>query len=227
MAAMIRALIFDFDGMILDTESTIYQSWVEVYQAYNCKLSLEEWVKNIGTSEEPFDPLRELKKQLGRPLDGQAIDQARRQREMELVMNLPVLDGVEDYLKGARGLGLKLGLASSSRGGWVVNHLTRLGILDLFDAINTGDDVPHTKPDPTLYVMNLAQLGVKSDEAVAFEDSPNGILAAKRAGLYCVVVPNSMTRSLPVDHADLLLNSLADLPLEELLLRIAASRSAS
>ncbi len=224
---MIRALIFDFDGTILETEGPVFQSWEEVYKAYGCQLSLEEWATNIGTAEEPFIPLDDLEKRLGRSLDRSAIEQRRRQREIELVLSQPALAGVENYLRDAHRLGLKLGLASSSTCQWVTSHLSRLGFLEYFDVVNAGDDVPLTKPDPAVYEITLEQLGVRPEQAVAFEDSPNGVLAAKRAGVFCVAVPNPITRSLSIDHADLHLNSLAEMPLEELLFCIEGSQKSS
>jgi len=217
---MIRALIFDFDGTILDTETPIYQSWEEVFDTYGLQLSLEKWVANIGTAEETFYPMDELEKQYGRPLDRHGIEQARRQRELALILSEPALPGAEAYLRDARRLGLKIGLATSSSCDWVISHITRLGMLDYFEVINAGDDVHCTKPDPALYMKTLHELGAKGQEGLAIEDSPNGILAAKRAGMYCVAVPNPMTRLLPIDHADLRLDSLTEMPLEELLRRI-------
>jgi HAD superfamily hydrolase (TIGR01509 family) len=224
---MIRALIFDFDGTILETEGPVLQSWQELYQSYGSSLTLEEWAVNIGTAEETFDPLDELEKRLGRGLDRDRVAPARRQRELDIIVHQPVLPGVQEYLDDARRLGLKVGLASSSSCAWVTGHLSRLRLLDYFDVINARDDVPRTKPDPILYLATLAGLGVEGKQAVAFEDSPNGVLAAKRAGMQCVAVPNAITRRLPIQGADLWLDSLAELPLEELLRQIEASRADS
>ena len=86
-----------------------------------------------------------------------------------------------------------------------------------FDAIKTSADVERVKPDPALYLAALDALGLDATEAIALEDSPNGIAAAKAAGLFCVAIPNAMTHDLDVSAADLRLASLADLPLAELL----------
>ena len=93
----------------------------------------------------------------------------------------------------------------------------RLGLMEHFDAIKCANDVTNVKPDPELYLIALVALKVRASEAIALEDSPNGILAAKRAGLFCVAVPNPITVQLSLDHADLRLDSLAELPLEKLL----------
>ena len=216
---MIRALVFDFDGLILDTEYPEYLSWQEIYQAYGASLPLSAWERSIGSMDlDLFDPYAYLEVQLGRPVDREAIRAKRRPRFAELVAAQGVLPGVEDYLAGARRLGLKLGLASSSSRAWVAGHLARFGLNgNTFDCLCCGDEVKRTKPDPELYYAALDALGVWGDQAVALEDSPNGVAAAKAAGLYCVAVPNGLTRHLAFGQADLRLNSLADMPLEKLL----------
>lgn len=213
----VRALIFDFDGLILETEGPIFQSWQELYRQYQRELSFDQWATIIGTAENDFDPLIDLAAQIETPLDGKMVDPLRRQRELDLIAEQVVLPGVMDYLEGAKRLGLKVGLASSSSCGWVTSHLERLGLLDYFDCIKASDDVKRTKPDPELYMQALQAFDLRPGQAVAFEDSPNGIRAAKQAGLFVVAVPNELTRRLALDEADIQLDTLADLPLEELL----------
>jgi len=213
---MIRAIVFDFDGLILDTELPEFQSWQEIYQAHGCTLPLAVWATCIGTTE-AFDPCAYLEEQLGRAVDRKAVQLQQRQQCDALIAAQAVLPGVHDYIADARRLDLQLGVASSSSRAWVHGHLTRLELHQHFVCIACRDDVPRTKPDPALYQAALAALGVRPEEAIALEDSPNGILAAKRAGLFCVAVPNVLTRQLPLDHADLQIPSLAALPLSELL----------
>ncbi|MEW5871600.1 MAG: HAD family hydrolase [Chloroflexota bacterium] len=219
---MIRALVFDFDGLILETETPIFQSWQELYREYGQELSFETWAKIIGTADTEYEPLRALEELLGALLERQAVEARRLQRETELVQEQPVLPGVEQYLQDAHRLGLKVGLASSSPCSWVQGHLTRLGLLDYFDAIRASDDVERTKPDPALYTLAVQGLGVSPGQAIALEDSPNGLLAARRAGLFCVAVPNDLTRSLALEQADMQLASLAHMPLETLLVEVEA-----
>jgi HAD superfamily hydrolase (TIGR01509 family) len=214
---MIKAILFDFDGLILDTETPDYQSWQETYQAYGCELPLEIWKNNIG-SVDLFDPVAYLEEQLGRPVNRRELHELRRRRDDELLAAQSTCPGVEAYLEEAAGLGLKIGVASSSRHAWVDTHLTRLGLIDRFDIICCRDDVDdRSKPDPAVYLAALHALEVRAGQALALEDSPNGVLAAKRAGLYCVVVPNQMTRDMRLDGADHRLNSLVDVPLAQLI----------
>jgi HAD superfamily hydrolase (TIGR01509 family) len=213
---LIRALIFDFDGLILDTEGPEFQSWIEIYQYHGARLEFAVWAATIGTAS-TFDAYAELERQVGRPLDRAAIRAHRRQRNEELFAAEAVRPGVLDYVREARERGLGLAVASSSPRSWVGGHLERLGIINHFDHLRCADDVQLVKPDPELYLSAIDALGVAANEAIALEDSPNGILAAKRAGLYCVAVPNPLTRQLPLDLADLRVESLADLPLQRLL----------
>jgi HAD superfamily hydrolase (TIGR01509 family) len=223
---VIHALIFDFDGLILDTELPVFRSFQEICQEHGCSLSLSTWASCIGTSQE-FNFLDYLEAQLGRPVDRAAISLKRQQREMELIQLESVMPGVESYITEAKRLGLKMGLASSSARAWVTEHLARLGLGGQFDSIKCADDVRRAKPDPELYQAALTELGLQPTEAIALEDSPNGILAAKRAELFCVAVPNALTCQLPLNQADMRLDSLADLPLERLLLEVEKRRQAA
>jgi HAD superfamily hydrolase (TIGR01509 family) len=219
---MIKALIFDFDGLIIDTEGPDYQAWQETYESFGCTLPLAEWAAEIGTYG-AFDPYDYLARQIGGPIDLAAVRARRRARFAELIEQQAVLPGVESYIREARARGLRVGIASSSPRSWVVGHLLRFGFDRGFDSIKTADDVERVKPDPALYLAALDALGVQAHEALAFEDSPNGARAATRAGIYCVVVPNRLTQQLPFEAAYLRLASLAELPLAELLARVDAT----
>ena len=214
---MIKGLIFDFDGLILDTETPIFQAWQEIFERHGCTLTFETWADCIGRAQDAFDPCDHLETCLGHPIDRKCVRFEEEQRETQLILNQPVLPGVREMIVTAKELGLKLGVASSSQRDWVIGHLTRLGLIDQFDGFRCADDVERAKPAPDLYLAVLEALSLQSDQAIAFEDSPNGVRAAKRAGLFCVAVPNALTKALPLDHADLTLASLEDVTLEELL----------
>jgi len=220
---MIQALVFDFDGLILDTEAPMFQSWQEIYRSYGRQLDLEKWVSNIGKGEDDFDPAEDLAQMIGQRLDRDSLVSLYQKRKRALIDSQPVLPGVGDYLKGARRLGLKVGLASCSSCEWVTEHLDRLELLEYFDCIRAAEHVRSLKPDPEVYLSTLEYLEVQPEQAIAFEDSTYGALAARRAGMYCVVVPNPLSRLFPVDHADVHLDSLGELPLEKLLQRIETS----
>jgi beta-phosphoglucomutase-like phosphatase (HAD superfamily) len=216
---VIRALIFDFDGLILDTEEPIYRSWLEVYEAHGETLPFERWVQIVGSTTTEFNPQHYLEERLGRPLAQDVLDR-RIARRVEMILAERLLPGILLHIDAAKSLGLKLGVASSSTRDWVIGHLDRLGILGRFDCVRCRDDVNHAKPAPDLYLAVLDCLAVSANEAIAIEDSPNGVIAAKRAGMRCVAIPNSITASLDLSAADLVLRSLAEITLPELLDRL-------
>lgn len=217
---MIRAVVFDFDGLILDTEEPVYRSWLEVYQANGEELPFELWVQIVGSTTSGFHPQHHLEERLGRPLPKEVLDR-RIGRRTEMILAQKVLPGVVQHIDSAKAMGLKLGVASSSTGDWVRGHLARLDILDSFDCLRCRDDVAKAKPEPDLYIAVLDCLGVRASEAIAIEDSPNGVMAAKRAGMRCVAIPNSITARLDLGQADVLLGSLAEVSLAELLRKLA------
>ena len=217
---MIEALIFDFDGLILDTETPDYLSWKAVYESFACELPLAIWLDNIG-SVDFFNPYTYLEELVRRPIDRTAVHAQRQQLDRALLAQQTILPGVESYLAEARRMGLKIGLASSSQHEWVDGFLAQLGLIERFDVVCCRDDVGNRgKPDPAVYLAALEALDVAAQHTLALEDSPHGSLAAQRAGLRCVIIPNQMTRALsfgPVDHR---LDSLIDMPLLQLLVQI-------
>ena len=220
-------LIFDFDGLILDTETVIFEAWNEIYRAHGADLPLELWANCIGTSHHAFDVFGYLETRTGRPVDRKELSERHHRMVMGRLESMPPRPGVLDYLEEARKLRIALALASSSHQDWVMGHLSRLGIAERFHSIRTADDVEKVKPDPELYDLTLTFMGVSPDRALAFEDSPNGVKAARAAGVYCVAVPNSVTGRLPLDHADDRIGSMAELTLRDLLHRIETSKGSS
>ena len=212
----IRALVFDFDGIVIDTETPDFVTWRRVFEEHGVSLDRELWEGFIGSGLGSFDVSSHLDELVGRPIATETLRAERRARYLAAVEASPVLPGVEDMISEARAAGLRLGVASSSTREWVEGHLARRGLLRYFDAVRCRDDVAATKPDPELYMSAVDALGVEPECAIAIEDSANGVTAAKRAGLFCVVVPNPMTSAMRLDQADLRLRSLADVSLGDL-----------
>jgi HAD superfamily hydrolase (TIGR01509 family) len=214
----IKAFIFDFDGLIMDSETPEYEAWQAVFEQYGFSLPLSEWQKALGTSRLEFDPPTYLEELIGHPINKKKIEHDHKVISMSKISKLPPLPGVEELVKSAHEKGIVMAVASSSSADWVWCNLSRLGLSRYFDTICTGDEVQAVKPDPALFQMALDELHVEPHEAIVFEDSPNGITGAQNAGIFCVAIPNSISCQLNVDHADLILNSLADTTVEKLLL---------
>src|SRR5229473_3847275 len=181
---LIRALIFDFDGLILETEEPIFRSWKEVYEARGVALPFDLWVRTVGSSNQAFHPQRYLEERLGVPLSQDVLDR-RVARRAEMVLAEPLRPGVVDMAKAARARGMKVGVASSSSRDWVKGHLGRLGILDRFDCAVCRDDVEHVKPDPDLYLASLACLALAPAAALAISNTVGGVSGATRDGVGC------------------------------------------
>ena len=216
----IKALIFDFDGLILDTETPDVQAWENIYAEYGIPFPVESWGQVIGgTGASDFDAAVHLQSLLSDQLDLAGLKTRQNHISHSLVEQQQVLPGVIDYLHKADRLGLKLAIASSSHHAWVDTHARRLGIFHYFDHVICADDVGpgRTKPNPDLFLLALERLRVRKSEAIVFEDSPNGVRAAKSAGIFVVAVPNPVTSLLAIENANLTLRSLADLSLPELL----------
>ncbi|MGG1571901.1 HAD family hydrolase [Fictibacillus sp. NRS-1165] len=215
---MIKALVFDFDGLILDSETSVYNAIQEIFTEHSCSMPLELWQECIGTKDH-LDPFEYLEEQINKKVDIKGLRAQHHERVLAMLEGEKALPGVEDYLEAAKELGLKIALATSSSREWVTGHLEKLNLLSYFDCLKTADEVERVKPDPALYLEAVKCLGVKPEEAIAFEDSANGAKAAKAAGLYCVVIPNEVTRGLAFGDVDHQLESLAEVQLIELMSR--------
>lgn len=217
---MLKALIFDFDGLILDTETPEYRTWQTIYREHGFELPHDEWSRIVGgyglSNFDAADHLAHLSQ--GR-LDPAPLRQRLAEESLAIIHAQAALPGVHAMLEAAKTHGLKLAIASSSPHSWVDAHAQRLGLFHYFDQVICADDVApgRTKPNPDLFLLALEQLGVEKEAAVIFEDSPNGALAANRAGVFVVAVPNPVTALLDLSHADLVVNSLAELTLADLL----------
>ncbi len=224
---MIKALIFDFDGLILDTESPEFISFQEMFAEFGLEFPLSEWASNIGKGviETGPTPYEILQSRVQIPFDFESVRARRRARNASLVLANEVLPGVCDYLAAAQKLGLKLGVASSSGSEWVEGHLKRLGLYNFFDSIRCADHVAKAKPDPELYLAVLKALKVDAKEAIAFEDSRNGTKAARAAGIFTVVVPNPITRYSDLAEASMRLESMSGISLASLLKKIESTQN--
>jgi HAD superfamily hydrolase (TIGR01509 family) len=217
---MIQALLFDFDGLILDTETPEFVCWQDIYREHGFDFPRERWGSIIGgNGHSNFDAAEHLSHLSQGRLDSASLRARNRLESDQVILAQKPLPGVVEYLQDAKRLGLKLAIASSSDRNWVHTHAKRIGVFDYFDHVVTAEDVGlgRTKPNPDLFLVALNRLKVPKEAAIVFEDSPNGVKAANRAGIFVVAVPNSVTSTLSIQGANLILNSLSELSLSELL----------
>jgi HAD superfamily hydrolase (TIGR01509 family) len=217
----IRAFLFDFDGLIIDTETASRAGWEWLYREHGHELPPEKWALVVGTVG-AWNPMEHLEELVGEPLERDALNERRYAHELTLLEAEQLRPGISDYLAAAERHGLKRAIVSSASRRWIDMHLSRVERAVGWDAIITADhDERRAKPNPAMYLEALDVLGVAADEAVVFEDSPNGVRAGRAAGIFVVAVPNAVTRDYALDEADLVVESLAALPPDELLARFS------
>ena len=215
---MIRALILDFDGLILDTETALIDAYGDVHEAHGIPFERAVFTRSVGHADFSFDPWRTF----GASADRDSLELERRAFNRVRSEAKPILPGVVALMDLAREARLRMGLASNSGHEHVDGHLARLGLLDRFDFVACRADVASPKPEPDVYRLVLNRFGLGGREAIAFEDSLTGIIAAKRAGLWVAAVPNASTGHHDLSGADLCVASLADCRLPDLLARFGA-----
>ncbi len=214
----LAGLLFDFDGLILDTETSEYLTVAESFADHGLELSRDAWVSIIGTADHPHWT-EMLETALGRPLTNrEEVLETRRARHHARISKETIRPGVVELATEAHDAGLGVAVASSSPLDWVLGHLTRLGIDHLFPVRATRDDVGHqrTKPHPDLFLLAADRLAIDPRACVVLEDSEPGVTAANAAGCTTVGVPAGMTAHLAFGHADLVVPSLAEVALADL-----------
>jgi HAD superfamily hydrolase (TIGR01509 family) len=219
----IKGLIFDFDGLILDTELPNLQAWQNVYREFGQELPFDKYVLTVGTDEKAFNPLTYLHQLTGNGFDSREAATLHDKLLFKYISTSDLMPGVRQYLQDAKTAGINVAIASSSTQTWVLGHVERLNCRDYFDAIVTADSIYPAKPDPAVYRVALDQLGIFPKEGIAFEDSVNGVRAARQAEIFCVVVPNSVTVNMDFHESDLQVPSLLTVGLNEII-KIAQSR---
>ncbi len=211
-----KGILFDFDGLIVDTELPVYLAWAECYAAHGQELRLEDYTGCVGTDFADYDPAAELERLAGRRLDWGELNRERTRRVTGLLAGAAPLPGVRELLAEAAREGVVCAVASSSPREWVDPWLERLGLRSWFREVITVDDVNRPKPSPELFELALHRLGLGIQESVVLEDSLNGLRAAMAAGIPCVVVPNRVTAGLAFEGAHGRVESLSEVRVEGL-----------
>lgn len=208
MLNKLHAIIFDFDGLIVDTEYPEYIALNSIYEEYCLELSLDDLRKNIGTRDFTFDPYEQLRGGSSMNLTREQFESDWDARKMRVIKKTGAMPGVRALLDEAREAGVKLAIGSSSPISWVRPLATQVDVVELFDVIVTMDDVSKTKPSPEIFLLAAQRLGVPANQCVVLEDSLNGILAANAAGIRSLWVPNQVTAGMAVDPSQPRVDSL-------------------
>lgn len=225
----IDAVIFDFDGVILDTETPLYETWAELYVEHGQVLEIELWHKCLGRADNHFDFHAHLVASVGGAetpevgrgeLDRDVILGKKRERSLAIINAKPVMAGIVERAVEAKAMGLGVGVCSSSSRSWVGGHLERLGVREHFGEMVVREDTTIHKPEPEPYWEAARRLGAAPGRVLVFEDTPNGIKAAKAAGMFCVALPNAMTAPLDLSAADFVVEDLGSVGLGEIVGRL-------
>jgi HAD superfamily hydrolase (TIGR01509 family) len=211
------AVIFDFDGIVLDSETPEYESHRRIYERCGVTLTVDEWCGVIGTWSEGHDErwFTLLCERSTAPL-ARDVYFAERRRIFEEIVPADPMRGIGELLAALRAAGIPVAIASSAPARWVVGAVERLGIGPLFDAVVTGDQVQHRKPAPDVYLEAARRLGVDPVRSIAIEDSGPGIAAARAAGMKTVAIPHWLTERHDLSGADLTIAHAGDLTVARL-----------
>jgi len=212
----IKAVIFDFDGLMVDTETPAFEAWSRIFSEYGAELKKETWVQVVGTTYSKFHPVDHLSELTSLDLDKEALMRRKEQIKTEICQTQPLMPGVKERITEAKELGLGIAVVSTSEYDWVDGHLRRCGIRDEFEVVVTRESVTNVKPHPEPYLTGAQKLGVDAGSCIVFEDSGNGIKAAKAAGCLAIAVPNPITMVLDFSDADRRVTSLSEVTLADL-----------
>lgn len=203
-----RAVLFDFDGIVVDTEWAIYQAWLRTFQRHGHDLPLATYVRCVGSDFDTWSPKTHLEDLTGGSFDWHQLDESRQveiRRDLELAGAMP---GVTHLLARLRHESVKRAVVSSSSHHWVDGWLEKLGLMNEFDTVVCRGDAPRIKPAPDLWQEALHRLGESPEDCLAIEDSLNGVHSAKAAGLTVWAIPNRTTATINFAEADRVFSSM-------------------
>jgi len=203
-----KAVLFDFDGVLVDTEWAIYDAWHRTFQAHNHPLPLEIYTRCIGSDFHTWSPKTHLEELTGRSFDWHELDLKRQEEIVRDLAGEGPMPGAVALLESLIARGIPRAVVSSSSHHWVDGWLDRLGMMHLFDTVVCRGDAPRIKPAPDLFLEGARRLGFAPEECLVIEDSLNGVKAARAAGCPVWAVPNRVTACLDFSLANAVLPSL-------------------
>lgn len=219
----VRAVLFDLDGTLWNPEPHVFGAYADVFRDHGQELTRLRWTGVIGTIG--FDLWSELEERVGRPLERAELERRVASYKEKRLVRLRARPGVPEVLRQVDAARLARSIVSNSTSRWITRYVRQCGIDTGWHSVHSPDMASHrAKPAPDLYQEALRSLGLSAAEAVAFEDSPTGIQAARAAGVRCVAVPNDMTAALDLSHADLLVDSFQRMDMAEVIASLAELR---
>ena len=205
------AVLFDFDGVLVDTELAIYQAWQRTFQSHGHDLPLEVYTRCIGSDFATWSPKTHLEELSGLAFDWHDLDARRQEEILRDLTGEGTMPGVIGLLEKLAHGGIRRAVVSSSSHRWVDGWLEKLAFADHFETVVCRGDAPQIKPAPDLYLEAAKRMGLQPAECLVIEDSLNGVRSAKAAGMDVWVVPNQVTEGLDFSEADRIFPSLVEL----------------
>lgn len=196
------ALLFDFDGVILDTEWSIYQSMQNVFLENGHDLPLTDYVQCIGSDFNTWSPEKHLEKLTGKTFDWKKIGTTRNKWIRQEIAKLDPMPGVRETLAYCLEKNIPCAVVSSSSHDWVDPWLQKLGLTSYFQEIVGRGDAPKIKPAPDLYLEGVRRINLPASECLVIEDSLNGLKAAHQAGCPVAAIPNRITSCIDFSEAE-------------------------
>ncbi|WP_018969505.1 HAD family hydrolase [Rubritalea marina] len=214
MQAFASAVLFDFDGVIIDTEWPIYEAWAEIFQSEGQHLAPETYVQCVGSDFNTWSAETHLEELTGKTYDWDAINKPKQAKIMAALEQPSTLPGVREVFAACAAHGIPIMVVSSSTHQWVDTFLKKLGLYDLIQGSVCRGDAAQIKPAPDLYLEAVHQLKLPAHECLVIEDSLNGTKAGVAAGCQTCVVPSKLTSSLDFSIADNVIGSLLELDIQ-------------
>ena len=206
----IKAIFFDHDGTLVDSEPIHYQLWRDVVAAHGVALAealYRDCYAGIPTADNAVDLVARFAIDATPESLADAKNQATRRF---LACNaFPLMPGVSDLVPWCHGAGLRLAIVTGAGHDGVQSTLRQHALGDFFETVVSGDDVAHSKPAPDCYLLAVRRLGLLPSECVAIEDTEHGVNSAAAAGVPCLAVPNEMSRQHDFSQATAVYNELA------------------
>lgn len=206
-----RAVIFDFDGLLVDTEYAIYSSWERVFASCGHPLPLDLFNQCLGSGYTHWNPGDHLEQLTNRTFNWETINARRQEEIVRDLEHAGLLPGARELICRLAEAGTPMGVASSSSHRWVDGWLNKLDITPYFQTVVCRDDGLPVKPDPALFLKAAENLGMPPSQCLVLEDSQNGTTAAFRAGMPVISIPNRVTEQADFSQATSKIRSLTEL----------------